>query len=315
MKSIEQQLSRIDLNLLVAFSVLLQENNVSRAAEKLYMSQSAMSRVLQKLRDMFDDPLFLRESAGLKPTIKALELAKGIEPLLANISTYIQNEQFDPLTCDKTFSVSLPSLMMPSLMLPFINQLATIAPHVIIELHPATSQPEKHLENGMFDFSIGVHAITSGAFSSTTIAMLKPVIHARKNHPLTTKSKVSIEDCLSYKYVDLLMDNHAKLQVINPGKAYFDERGIELETTLKCGQLGVLTEVMKSTNHLLIGSSNLMDAENLRDDFVTVYSFEEEEYGVEACLCDHQRTHNSESHQWFKATLLKSLQTTLINQA
>jgi hypothetical protein len=63
MKSLEQKLSRIDLNLLVSFSMLLKERNVSRAAEKLYVSQPAMSRTLQRLRELFDDPLSSIEEA------------------------------------------------------------------------------------------------------------------------------------------------------------------------------------------------------------------------------------------------------------
>ncbi len=203
--------------------------------------------------------------------------------------------------------------MTQSLMLPFISKLATLAPHVVIELHPSTSQPEKHLENGMFDFSIGVGPIAEGAFSSTPFGSLLPVIHARKSHPLTLKRSVSIEDCLTHKFVDLVIDNHAKLRVINPAKAYFTERGIELETTVKCGQLGLLAEVMKNSDHLLIGASCLLDSDNLRGDFEIVYVFEEK-YGVELCLCDHQRTHSSDAHKWIKGVLLDSLKET-INRA
>lgn len=311
MQSTEQQLSRIDLNLLVAFSVLLQENNVSRAAEKLFMSQSAMSRVLQKLRELFDDPLFLRESAGLKPTVKALELAQEIEPLLASINSYIKNEKFDPLQCRNSFAISLPSLMNQSLMLPFISQLALLAPNAIIELHPLTSQPEKHLENGMFDFSVEMIPINGHAFSSTAFGSLHPVIYARKNHPLTQLKSITIEDCLNYKFVDLIVDNHAKLRVHNPAKTYFNDRGLELDITFKCGQLGMLAEVMKKTDHLLVGGNCLMNGENFQDEFVTLYSFEQPEYEVTPYLCDHQRTHNSEAHQWLKSILLASLQETI----
>ncbi|MDG2393409.1 MAG: LysR family transcriptional regulator, partial [Thalassotalea sp.] len=76
MSLVEQKLSRIDLNLLIALSVLLKEQNVSRAAELLFLSQSAMSRTLQRLREVFDDQLFIRASKGITPTVKALEIAK-----------------------------------------------------------------------------------------------------------------------------------------------------------------------------------------------------------------------------------------------
>ena len=135
MRSIEQQLSRIDLNLLISLSVLIKEKNVSRAAEKLYLSQPAMSRSLQKLRLVFDDPLFHRESAGLRPTVKALELARHLDPLLESINNFINAEEFDPTSCNRTFAISIPSLMSNTLMLPFIKKVSQLAPNIVIEQH------------------------------------------------------------------------------------------------------------------------------------------------------------------------------------
>lgn len=311
MKSLEQKLSRIDLNLLVSFSMLLQEKNVSRAAEKLYVSQPAMSRTLQKLRELFDDPLFLRESAGLKPTVKALQLAKQLTPLLSSINQYIEKEEFNPATCDKSFSISLPSLMTHSLMLPFIFELNKIAPNITISLHPATTEPEKHLENGMFDFSINVAEIHLKNFTCTQFTKIHPAIFARKGHPLSRLKNVAIKDCLKYKFLDLVVDNHAKLEVVNPAFKYFLENKIELDIAMKCGQLAILTEVMKQTDHLFIGSQFLMESQTLKQDFKLLYEFTAPVYQTGMFLCDHQRTHNSEAHQWLKDTLLRSLTKTL----
>jgi DNA-binding transcriptional LysR family regulator len=86
-----------------------------------------MGRTLQKLRELFDDPLFSRESTGLKPTVKAMQLAKELIPLLT-INQYIEKEEFNAATCDKSFSIALPSLMPHSLMLPFLLKLNQIAP-------------------------------------------------------------------------------------------------------------------------------------------------------------------------------------------
>jgi DNA-binding transcriptional LysR family regulator len=95
MKTLEQELSRIDLNLLVSLSVLIKEKNVSRAAEKLFLSQPAMSRILGRLRELFDDPLFYRESNGLQPTAKTLELEEQLDAILFsidNLDTVVSDE-------------------------------------------------------------------------------------------------------------------------------------------------------------------------------------------------------------------------------
>ncbi|ABU74750.1 hypothetical protein VIBHAR_06875 [Vibrio campbellii ATCC BAA-1116] len=74
-----------DMNLLICLYVLLQERSVSRTAEKLFLSQSAVSKQLTKLRQEFDDPLFERESKGLLPTPKALALESKLQQILMQI--------------------------------------------------------------------------------------------------------------------------------------------------------------------------------------------------------------------------------------
>ena len=70
------ELRQFDLNLLVAFDLLMKERSVSRAAEKMFISQSAMSHILQRLRQQLDDPLLLKTPAGMAPTERALALVE-----------------------------------------------------------------------------------------------------------------------------------------------------------------------------------------------------------------------------------------------
>ena len=78
------RLARIDLNLLISLHILLQEGSVSRAADRLSITQPAMSKTLGRLRETFDDPLFVRSKRGIQPTPRALGLAGGAKkrPLL-----------------------------------------------------------------------------------------------------------------------------------------------------------------------------------------------------------------------------------------
>ena len=76
-------LSRIDLNLLVALQILLEEQSVTKAADRLFITQPAMSKTLQRLRELFDDPLFIRSGRGLVPTPRAVELEKQLPVVLS----------------------------------------------------------------------------------------------------------------------------------------------------------------------------------------------------------------------------------------
>jgi len=79
-------LERVDLNLLIYLDVLLREKNVTRAAEQLGVTQPAMSNILRRLRNLFNDPLLIRSSEGMTPTERALELQPRIRDALSDFS-------------------------------------------------------------------------------------------------------------------------------------------------------------------------------------------------------------------------------------
>ena len=95
---ISRKLIRTDLNLLVALQILLEERNVTRAAERLSVSQPALSKTLQKLRDSFEDQLFTRTSHGLVPTPRAEELGRELPGLLETIEQVLGDAEFSPDT-------------------------------------------------------------------------------------------------------------------------------------------------------------------------------------------------------------------------
>ena len=79
------QLARVDLNLLVALQVLLEERSVSRAAQRLNVTQPAMSKTLGRLRETFEDPLFARSKRGIQPTPRAEALGAELQNILSDI--------------------------------------------------------------------------------------------------------------------------------------------------------------------------------------------------------------------------------------
>ena len=107
-----EQLGRIDLNLLVCLNVLLEERNVTRAASRLCLTQSAVSKSLAKLRTQFDDPLFYRSAHGLNPTPRALFLKPKLEALIYHLESITQPDSFDPKTSDRRFHISLHFLWL-----------------------------------------------------------------------------------------------------------------------------------------------------------------------------------------------------------
>lgn len=114
-------LSKLDLNLLVAFDALMTERSVTRAAARVGLGQSAMSHALARLRTMFGDELLTRGPDGMRPTPRATALILPVRGALAQIAELtLRDDAFDPATSDRTFVIGMPDstevLLVPALM-------------------------------------------------------------------------------------------------------------------------------------------------------------------------------------------------------
>ncbi len=134
------QLLRIDLNLLVLFSAVLEERHVARAAEKLNLTPSAVSHGLRRLRAVLQDPLFLKTPRGVVPTERALALAAPIAEILRRIEHVISaSGPFDPKTAERSFTIGAPDALSTIFVTPLLELLTREAPGIdvrILQLMP-----------------------------------------------------------------------------------------------------------------------------------------------------------------------------------
>src|SRR5215472_5099281 len=110
----------LDLNLLIAFQALVREKSVSRAAERLFLGQPAMSGALARLRDVLQDEILVRTGRGMEPTTKALALHAQLTPALESIrAALFEQPAFDPATQTRTFHLGMrdwvEAWLMPAL--------------------------------------------------------------------------------------------------------------------------------------------------------------------------------------------------------
>lgn len=128
---------RYDLNLLPVFAALMEERSVTRAAQRLGMTQPALSNALSRLRVTLRDPLFIRERYGVKPTQKAEEMAPAIAEALARLDDVVLGQQdFDPLTAERLFVIA-PNSYVEFVMAPaIVAQLRRRAPGIKLRLIP-----------------------------------------------------------------------------------------------------------------------------------------------------------------------------------
>lgn len=139
-------LSRIDLNLLVALDALLAERNVTRAAARLSVGQSAMSSTLGRLRRLFDDPLLVREGRQLQATPFAESILGPLREALAQVDQVVNSSRpFDPRTTHRTFSIMATDYVTLIYLYPLLDQLSREAPHVSLKLFPVSSDASDQL--------------------------------------------------------------------------------------------------------------------------------------------------------------------------
>lgn len=128
---------RYDLNLLPVFLVLMEERSVTRAAQRLGITQPALSNVLTRLRSMLRDPLFVRQRYGMEPTQKAQELAPVIEAALASLDDVVLGQQdFDPANARQVVTLALNSYVECALMPTIVGRLQESAPGIRLRLIP-----------------------------------------------------------------------------------------------------------------------------------------------------------------------------------
>lgn len=147
--------NKLDLNLLVALDAMLTERSISRAAEKMFMSQSALSNALSRLREHFNDELLVQVGRRMELTPRAEALQLAVRDVLLRVdSTILAQPAFDATAADREFRMFVSDFTLATLM-PIALQLAAVrAPHVRFQMLPQVDQPQRALDQGEVDLLV-----------------------------------------------------------------------------------------------------------------------------------------------------------------
>jgi DNA-binding transcriptional LysR family regulator len=181
-----QHFAKLDIDLLLALDALLEEPNVTRAAKRLSIQQSALSARLTRLRVILDDRLFIPSPSGrgVLPTPRALALQPVLTKVLQGLKEMVElRDQFDPMTSDRTFTIALfdnPAAMLgPDL----VARLRAAAPNARLRLvTPNSAQMMDLLESGRVDIFIGLRSKAHDSWISRTLLVTDFVTAQRKAH-------------------------------------------------------------------------------------------------------------------------------------
>jgi DNA-binding transcriptional LysR family regulator len=195
-------LSRIDLNLFVVFDAIYTEGGITHAAKRLSLTQPAISHALARLRELFDDPLFMRQGKGMIPTPLARVMIDPVRQSLQGFEATLKRvDRFDPATARKHFTVGMRDVRELTVLPNLLRTVTRAAPFVDISVVRAErKQLEAELATGTLDAAIDVRLALSDEVRRKLINAERLVVIARPGHP-TVGRKLDLETYLSQDHI------------------------------------------------------------------------------------------------------------------
>ena len=180
----EINLSRLDLNLLVTFEVLMTEGSVTRAAARLGRTQSAVSHSLARLREQIGDPLLVKIGSGMAPSPFARKLIEDVRPILRSIQRIVSPpEPFDPATSRRVFRLAIADFA-PTLLPRVISKMQRLAPGVAVEWLAPSIQTMTAIAESQIDLALVASSVAMpDGVQRHAAGELPSVTFARKGHP------------------------------------------------------------------------------------------------------------------------------------
>ena len=292
-------LYRLNLNLLIALDILLEERNVTIAASKIFLTQSAMSNNLQQLRVIFKDELLIREKNGMSLTGYAKELQPQLHRVLSELSCLVTNcRRFDPKTSTRVFKIGLSDYLSALILPKLIERLQNTAPNIKIRVvsayHFNSTEP---FEKEDYDLAVGkIFQLSSPVktqllFKDTGVCIINP------QHPLAKKKKITLKDYLSYQHIAVCADNPSFPPVIEQSLAQLNvQRNIQISLPFV---VSIFTLIENSKNLI----ATIMKSTALRFQHKRCYEIKPLPFKIpttEFYLAWHRRFENDPGHQWLR---------------
>jgi len=188
------KLGAIDLNLLVVFDAIMRDRSVTRAGQRLGLSQPAMSHALTRLRHMLKDELFVRSPTGMVPTPRGEQLATPIRIALDGLQQSLEPTQFDPAKATATFRIAVDNYAAIVLVAPIAAYVAKAAPGVTLDFRPSgTLNIPELLDRSELQLAIGPSRVPGERFSHRRLLQDQFVVVHRKGHPEAKAREFSTE--------------------------------------------------------------------------------------------------------------------------
>lgn len=246
-------LSRIDLNLLVVLDAIYSEGGITKAAERLHLTQSAVSHALSRLRELFNDPVFERQSHRMVPTALTQRLIEPLRDTLRSLSSLLnETQRFEPASSSKRFTLGFRGFMESTLVPSVVHHALAEAPEVQIScVTHHRRDVEAELAAGTIDLIVDVLLPLSEAIKFTRLTADRMVVVARRGHP-------AIQQALDME--TYLAQRHVLVTPRRVGPAFEDielrRLGLQRRVSLRCRNYDTACHAVSMTDLFLTMPEN-----------------------------------------------------------
>ncbi|MEN4793401.1 LysR substrate-binding domain-containing protein [Pantoea agglomerans] len=295
---------KYDLNLLPVLLVMMEERNVTRAAERLGITQPALSNALNRLRETLNDPLFIRERYGMRPTPKAEQLAQVVGAALSSIDKVILGQQdFDPLNATRLFTVA-PNSYVEFIMMPaIVARLRSCAPGIRLRLTPfGNDVTETGVISGNTDMVLGriVEPPDNLVVQHLMNEGLACVIRA--DHPLVGEN-LSAEQYEQLKHVNVLPPGRMRAGLYQA----LEQRGLRRQVAVSVTHFLAVPEMIAVTDYCAT-LPRLICQHLSRDQRLRIIPAPVDLGTFPVEMGWHARYRDDPAHRWFRMLIAETAQ-------
>ncbi len=290
----------VDLNLLRVYLSIWETRNLTVSGDQLALTQPAVSHALKRLRDLFNDPLFVRTPDGMQPTEAAIRLHDPIDEAIFLINRTLQlHTGFDCTTAVRTFKISMSDMCEFFFLPPLLSALEALAPHISFEIIQA---PLPILESGMrsgdIDLAIGYVPNLTSECQSHTLFQDQHVCMVRSGHPLIERTiSKSILGKLRYIFANSNATGHHYIE------QWLNEQQIKRNIVLHLPHFTVAPEIVGSTDLAVIFPRSIAERFN-RQNLYKLLPLPFEFPAIDVKLHWHQRFSSDEGIAWLRGVFI-----------
>lgn len=192
--TMNRDIARLDTRLLLAFEALMAERAVTRAADRMGLTQQGMSGQLARMRDLFGDPLFVRVANGVAPTPRAEALAPLVREALSALRSVVRTDAFEPAAYEGPATIAASDYAQALILPPLLRLISTEAPRLRMVIRPVDAATlASDLRNNRIDLALTVPQFTPPGLRTSRLFAERYVGVARAGHHLLTETPVSLE--------------------------------------------------------------------------------------------------------------------------